>query len=372
MNIEKQTYLNTEQLQGLFEKNGIAVSCYGAGSGCGGVRFYLSSKAKVTFEVRFHAVSAAAALRVDGTLVATTSRLTSRFELTLGKGDHVFDLSCSSHGGFVISASAHGLEPARAYFDRVGGHANASETVVYMSNGDRDVVSYRKTSSSLETATLSTPLYDDANLYDKTNDVYTQTKAYVTSVENGAKVLLNLSRDLTITVDGKVEDVAVCDGRTLDAGADYLAAYVSDGGKLTLLRCNDGQTIGTSDSHVWEKPVLRVSSAQKGSVLMTQSPDYVWTAYFFNGEGDGSVAFGQNVFHYSEIPLCRNRYVAPDATIDEEDGTPVFFYKTEDGRLMRMAYGDEPSLVGYGEGYHAGENGGFVQFAGEVKYQAAE
>ena len=168
-----------------------------------------------------------------------------------------------------------------------------------------------------------------------------------------------------------MEDVAVCDGRTLEAGADYLAAYVSDGGKLTLVRCNDGQTVGASDSLVWEKPVLRVSSAQKGSVLMTQSPDYVWTAFFFNSEGDCAIAFGQNVFHYAEIPLCRNRYVAPDATIDEEDGTPVFYYKTEDGRLMRMAYGEEPTQIGYGEGYHAGESGGFMQFAGEVKYQAA-
>ena len=368
MNVEKQTYLNTEQLQALFDKKQEAVACYGAGSRFGGVRFHLCAKTEVTVTVEFHSVQSQADLRVDGVLVAKTSNKTSRFTLLLAKGDHVADVDCSSHGGFVIKAEGLGLKEGARYFDRVGGRSQDGETVLFMAAGENNAVSYRRTSGALETSVLSTPLYDSACLYDG-ND-YTSTVAYIESTNGRRKVHLYLNRDLEFTVE-RVESVAICDGRTLESGADYLAVAVEKGGKATLYRCINGTAIDDSAKCVWEAPLLRAVSAQQGSVLMLQDKNNVWTALFFHSNGEKQLHFTQHTYHYDEIPLCRNRYLAPTATVDE-DGSPVFWYKLENGKLMRMAYGEAATEVGYAEAYHPGVSGGFWQYAGEVQYQAAE
>ena len=371
MNVEKQTYLNTEQLQSLFEKQGKAVACYGAGSRYGGIRFRLHSKAKVVLKAEFHSIAAQAEICLDGASVCKTANKVSRFEFILSQGDHVFDVDCTSHGGFIVTAEAPGLSEGARYFDRIGGHSVGGETVLYMSNGDRGATSIRRTSNSEEISVLSSPLYDAAYLYDATNGVYTSTVAYITATDGRKKASTYFNRSQNFTVT-RVDDVAICDGRTLEAGANYLAAYVYNGGSMRFLRGNHGSRIDTSSVMEWQTPVLRIVSAQKGSVLMLQSRDYVWTALFFHAEGQKELCFTRNTFHYDEIPLCRNRYVAPTATVSNEDGTPTFYYKREDGKLMRMAYGEDPTEVGYQEAYHPGvDGGGYMQYAGELQYQNA-
>ena len=368
MNVEKQTYLNTERLQALFEKREEAVACYGAGNRYGGVRFSLRARTAVTVTVDFHSVSEQASLYLDGALVAKTQNKVYRFLLQLSPGDHVAEVDCASHGGFVVKAEAAGLTEGARYFDRVGGRSSEGETVLYMANGDRNVTSYRQTSGGLETTVLSTPLYDAARLYD--NGAYTSTVAYIESISGRQKAHLYINRDLQFNVT-RLESVAICDGRTLESSANYLAAYVADGGKTTFLRCVHNTRIDSSAKFSWGTPLLRVASAQCGSVLMLQNKNYLWMAMYFHPDGEKALAFTRHTFHYDEIPLCRNRYVAPSATVDE-DGAPIFYYKREDGTLLRMAYGEAPTEVGYAEGYHAGTDGGFWQYAGEVRYETAE
>ena len=368
MNVEKQTYLNTERLQALFEKREEAVACYGAGSRYGGVRFSLRARTSVTVTVEFHSPAAEASLCLDGALVAKTQNKVYRFTLQLSQGDHVAEVDCASHGGFVIKAVAAGLTEGARYFDRVGGHSSEGETVVYMANGDRVVSAYRQTPTGLEISVLSTPLYDAARMYD--GSAYTSTLAYIESTAGRQKAHLYINRDLQFNVT-RLESVAICDGRTLESGANYLAVYVADGGKATFLRCVHNTRIDSSAKLSWEAPLLRVASAQCGSVLIVQNKNYLWTAMYFHPEGEKALSFTRHTFHYDEIPLCRNRYVAPSATVDE-DGVPVFYYRREDGTLLRMAYGEVPTEIGYAEAYHAGADGGFWQYAGEVRYEAAE
>ena len=370
MNIEKQTYLNTEQMQSFFERQGKAVACYGAGSRYGGVRFRLRAKTKVTLHTEFHSIAERAKISLDGMIMTDTLNKISRFEFTLAQGEHLFDVDCASHGGFVLTVEAAGLEEGARYFDRIGGHSAGGETVLYFSHGDRDATSLRRTNGTEESAVLSSHDYDDTLLYDKTNQAYTATTAYITTINNRKRVLIYLNRNLYFNCD-KVESVAICDGRTLETGADYIAMYVYDGGNMKVLRANHNTRLDTSAVLSWSTPVLRVASAQNGSVLMVQTPDYVWTAFYFHENGGKEMNFTRHTFHYDEIPLCRNRYVAPTATVDA-DGGPIFYYKKEDGRLMCMAYGEDPVEIGYYEAYHPGTEGGYLQYAGEVQYQAAE
>ena len=135
MDIEKQTYLNTEQLQTLFEKKGKAVACYGSSARYGGVRFTMRSKGKVSLSVAFYSIGADATICVDGLTVAVTRYLRSHYELSLSKGEHVFDVGCTSHGGFTLSVEGGSVEEGARYFDRVGGHSADGEIVVFTSNG---------------------------------------------------------------------------------------------------------------------------------------------------------------------------------------------------------------------------------------------
>ena len=370
MNVEKQTYFNTEQLQSLLEKQGEAVECFGSGSRYGGVRFTLHAQSKVALEVAFDSISATASICLDGAIVAKTAKKVSRFEVLLGKGEHVFDVDCATHGGFVIRVSGTGLSEGARYFDRVGGYSSDGETVVYFSNGNRSVTRYRKTSSALQTSVISSPFYDAAQLYDKTNGEYTASVATVAVVNNGQKMHLYLGHDVLVQM-GNVEGVAICDGRTLGAGADYLAVCVYGGGKAAFFRANDGGDVDETARCEWATSVLRVVSAQSGSILLMQNKNHVWTALYFHAEGENELRFTNHTFRYDLIPLCKNRYVAPTALADE-DGAPIFYCKREDGKLVKIEYGASPVELGFQEAYHPGLSGGFWQYAGEAQYEAAE
>lgn len=369
MNIEKQTYYNTELLQQLLEKRGKAVACYGSASRLGGVRFHLSGQTKVVLEVNFHTMGTQAYLRLDGDLLAKTSNRTSRFETVLPKGDHVFEAESTSHGGFVIEAEGAGLTEGARYFDRVGGHASSEETVVYMGNGDSKAIKYCRVDSSLQRTILTSPMYDDAYLYDKSGGVYTSTLAYVTALDDRSKMLLHVNSDEIVQM-GKVESLAICDGRTLGSGTDYLVGCVHNGGTLTFFRVG-GVSANASARCDWGKPVLRIVSAQQGSVLMIQNKNNVWTALYFHPQGEKSLVFTGCTLRYDEIPLCKNQYVAPSAGEIDQNGFPVFYYKREDGKLVR-AEGEQVTELGRQEAYHPGVVGGFWQYAGEVSFESAD
>ena len=370
MNIEKQTYLNTERMQAMFEKAGSAVACYGPNSRFGGVRFCLAASAKVAFEVDFYTIAADASVYVGGYLACKTARPSSRFCLMLSKGEHLLDVDCTSHGGFVLKVSAAGLSEGRLYFDRTGGHSLAGETVVYLTNGERGASSYRRTAGGLEVALLSSPVFDDAYLFDKVNGVYTDDRAYIGTGVSRSHAFLNFRNTVTLPANSRVEHVAICDGMTLGDNADFIAAYVYDGAKLCFARVLGAAADDSDHLLDYDKPVLRVVSAQRGSVLMLQQPGGVWTAFAFNEYGESALHFGQITLHYDEVPLCKNPVVAPSATVDEE-GSTIFSPDKEDGRLWRRELNGAPQVVGYQEAYHAGVSGGFMQFCGEVKYQNA-
>lgn len=370
MNIEKQIYLNTEQLQTMHERSGRAKACYGSLSRYGGVYFSLKAKTKVTLSLAFESISSFAKIYVDGLLITESTNPRSHFELTLTKGLHVFDVECATHGGFTVLAEGVGLEEDRRYFDRVGGHSAEGETVVYTSNGDRGVNAYRKTSSTNTLSRLSSCCFDDALYYDKANSRYTDTVRSASTGAQRSTVTLSIGRSESYTVR-KIRSIAMTDGRTLEAGADYIVATVGEGGALQLLRVKDQTAISNGDFVTMRKPALCVVSAQRGSILIVQGADYVWTGYFFHAGGDKVITFGGDSYHYEEIVLCRNRYIAPSATIDEEEGTPIFYYRKESGELIRRPYESAESRIGYMESYHEGIGGGYMQYAGELQYVTA-
>ena len=370
MNIEKQIYLNTEQLQSLYERSGEAKACYGSLSKYGGVYFYMRSKAKVTLSVAFESISSFAKMCLDGQMLAESMNPHSHFELILAKGLHVFDVECTTHGGFTVTAKGVGLEEDRRYFDRVGGHSGEAETVVYTSNGDRGVNAYRKTSSTNTLSRLSSYFFDDALYYDKANSRYTDTVRSASTGAARSTVTLSIGRSESYTVR-KIRSIAMTDGRTLETGADYIVATVGEGRALQLLRVKDQTAISPTDFVTMHKPALRVVSAQRGSILIVQGMDYAWTGYFFHAEGNKVIAFGEDSYHYEEIPLGRNRYLAPSATIDEDEGTPIFYFRKESGELVRRPYDGVESTIGYMESYHEGIGGGYMQYAGELQYVTA-
>ncbi len=367
MNIEKQTYLNTEQLQTLYEKPGKAVSSFGASARYGGVCFCLKARTKVRFDFSFRSLSGAAAISADGKLVAETLNPHYCFELILAKGVHVVDAECSSHGGLTVTAEGAGLEEDRRYLSRVGGHSASGETVVYMSNGDRGVSAYRKTSLNSTISHLSSAFYDDALLFDKANGVYTSTvrSASTGALRNTVTLLIGLETSYYVY---SIKSIAMMDGRTLPSGADFIVATVSGNGGLQLLRVRDQTATTSADFVLMPEQALRVVSAQRGSVLMVEGADHVWKAFYFHQDGARSLAFGNYVVHYDVVPLVKNRYVAPSATIDDETGEPIFYYRKESGELMRQVYGESATLIDYSEGYHAGLEGGYKQYSGELQY----
>ncbi len=370
MNIEKQIYLNTEQLQTMYERTGKVRACYGSLARYGGVLFSLKAKAKVTLSLAFESISTFAKVYVDGLMLSESMNARSHFEVTLAKGVHVFDVECTTHGGFTVTAQGVGLEEDRRYFDRVGGHSGEEEMVVYTSNGERGVNAYRKTASTNTLSRLSSCFFDDALYYDKANARYTSTVRSASTSAARSTVTLSIGRSESYPVH-KIRSIAMTDGRTLEAGADYIVATVGDGGAFQLVRVKDQTALTPSDFLTMRKTALRVVSAQRGSVLLVQGTDYVWTGYFFHQEGDMTISFGNDTYHYEEIPLGRNRYLAPSATIDEEDGTPIFYYRKESGELIRRAYDGSESTVGYMESYHEGIEGGYMQYAGELQYVTA-
>ena len=372
MNIEKQTYLNTELLQSLLVKEGRVIGCYGAGCPVGGVRFVLRAKGKVSLTAAFSSLSSDAVICLDGLILSETRYLTSHYEVTLSKGDHFFDVLCTTHGGYVLTVEGVGVEEGVRYLDRVGGHVEEDETLLYLSRGNRGAVAYRRTNDSEEITGLSVPLYDDALLYDKQSGAYTATVRHVAFHADQGRVILSIGRNETFLTGGGVRGVAICDGSTLENTASFLVMYVEKDGKARLFTPTDDQALTSAQGCNWGENLLRVVSAQRGSILMMQSTDHVWKGYYFHPEGAKTLTVSAyNVFHYDEVPLGRNNYTSPSAVTDEE-GVPIFYYRKEDGKLMRMTYGETPVEIGYQEGYHPGHNGGYYQYAGEVRYETAE
>ena len=372
MNIEKQTYLNTELLQSLLVKEGRVVGCYGAGCPVGGVRFILRSKGKVALTAEFRSVSSDAVICLDGLILAETLYPTSHYEVTLSKGEHVFDVLCTGHGGYVLTVEGVGVEEGVRYLDRVGGHVEEDETHLYLSRGRRGAVAYRRTNDSEEITGLSVPLYDDALLYDKQNRAYTTTVRNVSYHPSEGRVYLSTANTESFLTGSGVRSVAISDGSTLENTASFLVMYVEKDGKARLFTPRDDQPLTSAESCVWGENLLRAVSAQRGSILLMQTTDGVWKGYYFHPQGEETLTVSAyNVFHYDEVLLGRNKYTSPSAVTDDE-GVPTFYYRKEDGKLMRMTFGETPVEIGYQEGYHPGHNGGYYQYAGEVQYMTEE
>ena len=368
MNVEKQIYYNTEQLKELYEKKKKAMACYEPNRQFGGVRFFLRRRTEVVLQVRFLSVNGSAEYYLDGLCMGVCAKPFFRAVLTLDKGEHIFDLDIYYvHGGFCISAEGAGLVQGESYADRVGGCSEGSDCVVYLRNGDRTLIRFLYSGGTImKTGITDSRLWDKAVLYDRAEGSYLDNACFVhagssddLTVENGVTQVLSLP--------GLVS-AAVCDARTLEAGADYLVAYTNASGELHLLETVQGQAYSAISDVMLSEGVRRVVSAQKGSVLFAEDKEGIWKAYYFHANGEKSLVYPAHTFHYSVIPLGKNHACAPDATVDDSDGTPVFYYRKEDGRLLRCSYGGTPVTVSYAEAYHPVTGGGLLQSEGEMKY----
>ena len=369
MNIEKQTLYNTEQLKELYEKRVRAVGCFGKSRRYGGVRFLLRRKAEVTLGADFLSLEGGGTFYLDGARLGGSEKPFFETKVTLEAGEHLFEGDFAvTHGGFRIYAEGVGLEEGRRYFDRIGGYQSGSETVVYEKNGDRTITKYTYASGALSSAETSNTFYDEAYLYDRTNGAYTATRRSLSSSVTDALTVNNgVSQSIG---SGVIKSAAICDARTLEAGADYLVAYTDANGNLRFYRTEENALY---DASCLRDPIVgirRVLSAQKGSIFLVEDKSGFWTGWFFHAAGANALAFSQRTFHYDKIPLCRNRHVAPSATASDADGTPIFWYRREDGKLMRFAHGGTPTFVGYEEGCYPASSGKLVQSEGDLRYYA--
>ena len=368
MNIEKQIYYNTEELQERMLREKKLVVCFGSGNRYGGLRISVKRNTNVSFSIEFESLSNLATFRLDDALVAKSSKTHSHIALRLEKGEHVFEIDAgTTHGAFKIEAEGVGIEEGHLYIDRVGGYFDDQNTVVYLRNGDGFATKNQYTDALVKTET-NYRYYDEAYLYDKTNAVYAATKRYIYSYD-GAKLYVIVGRTLTLTTQ-KLNGAAICDARTLEDGADYIVAYINHNGELVFMRTVEGERYNSSHYSAAFPGFERVVSAQRGSIIMAENKDHVWSAYYFHPNGEKELVFSRNTFHYDEIRLCRNRHCSPTATIDETTGEPIFYYKQEDGKLMKLVYGSTPTLWSYEEAFHPGSTGGLCQFEGELRSYA--
>ena len=366
MNVEKQILYNTEQMQEQYRRTKTLVACFDAGNRHGGLHFFSRGNGSVILSVEFASIEGVVSLCLDGDLMIKGEKPYYHFEMKLEKGEHFFEFDANvTHGGVRVSAEGVGIEESHRFIDRVGGYSDQSGMTVYLKNGDGIVTKCSYEDSVLSKQDLIYRFYDEAYLFDKTNGIYGTTRRYIYS-ENGVKLYLIIGRTQTVTLQ-ELKAAAICDGRTLETGADYLAAYVDQNGKLGFFRVVDGARFNSSNYSSEFLGYERILSAQRGSIFLVENKEHFWSGLFFHAEGEKSLAFTQHTFHYDEIPLCRNKYCSPTATIDESDGTPIFYFKREDGKLMRMAYGAEATVVGYEEAFHPGVTGGLYQSDGELR-----
>ena len=365
MNIEKQTYLNTLRLEERYRKTTTIGDSFPSDRPRGGIRFYARGNGKVRLTADFRTTTSAVTLYLDGMVIAHTVAQYFSTELTVEKGEHLFEASCvQTHTAFTLTVEGSALEKGRNYTDRVGGASGASECNVYVKRGNGSTDRYHYASGSLSRTALSEIFYDEAYLYDRTQQAYGSTKRYCYatgntsfSVHTGTLSTLNYA---------DIGGLAMCDALTLETGADYLVAFVDQTHKLRFLRATENGTFGPNESsETAVSGVIRVVSAQKGSIFLAEDEGHFWTGYYFHANGDQILHFPQHDFHYETIPLCRNRYCSPNATV-AADGSPIFYYKKEDGALMRLAYEGLPQKVAYADAYFPMISGGLLQQKSEV------
>ena len=370
MNIEKQIFYGVEQLQEMNKKNDTLVANFGAECACGGIRFSTLVKKELVITVEFQSIEGEGTFLFDGVIVTKTAKAFSRFVLNPAKGEHVFEAKFPlAHGSFrILLEGACGLQAGHCYHDFRGGFADQDQTVVYLRNDKGPVTKFSCENGVITQTPCEELMYDEAYLYDKTNQQYTTTRRYVYTLD-GRKFYIYLGTLLNFTKTG-LKGVAICDGRTLENGADYLVAFIDGAGKMQFLRSEEMTAYNNTRYSNGITGTNKVVSAMRGSVFMAETADHYWNGYFFHSQGANVLNFTQHTFHYDLIPLGRNKYYTPTATVKEADGTPIFFYRTEDGVLMKKEYGQDPVVFGYAEAYHPGMGGGLWQHEGEICYAA--
>lgn len=363
MNIEKATYLNTLQAaEGSGSKRCFFAS-YAAGRIGGGIRFSVKGRCKVRLCADYHTLGAQATLLLDGKPIVCTARPRTDVEVRLEKGEHIFEAeSPVSHGGVTLSVEGVGLVRSGPYGDRVGGCYSATECVVYLKRGNGGVEKCVYNGSTVTYTAKSERYYDEAYLYDPNAADYSANKCACYagtqnfSIDNGVTRVYSYPGVL---------GVAVCDGRTLPSGTNYLVAFADKYGALRFVRVSQGGSIVAADFSEKVADVRRVVSAARGSVILAEGADRWWTAYYFHPLGEKTLTIGENIFPYDEIEVGKTGGFAPTATTDE-DGAPILYYRTEDGKLIYCDAEGSTAHVAYAESYHPAETGGLLQSEGEL------
>ena len=371
MNVEKQTLYNTEQLQSLYRNPERVCTSFASDKARGGLYFSLKKRASITLRFRAEGSVAAGTLVLDNLTVGILAKKESEITLRLDAGDHLFEFvadSGTTHDGFMLTAEGVGVQAGRRYLDAVGGYSDDTQTVVYLREGEERVSKYVYQDSALTVTPMTRYRYDEAYLYSRANGAYTTTRRYVYS-ETKDRFYIYIGRSLYINQTA-FRSVAICDARTLEEGADYLVGYVAASRKMCFLRTLDNTRYNSTCYSNIFTGVNRLISAQRGSIFLLENTEHYWSGLYFHADGEKALTFTEHTLHYDEIPLCRNRLIAPTATIDETDGSPIFYFKKEDGALMRMAYGEEATPISYGDALYPGAAGNLAQYDGAVWAEA--
>ena len=367
MNYEKQTYLNTEQLNELYRKETVLTASVPSARKVGGLRFLVGAAQKVRLELTFPALNGTYTPYLDGKPVMTKAAPRFTAEIPAEKGEHIFEfVSSASHGGAILRVSGIGIREGGRYLSVVGGYYTDSQTVVYMKRGDRNAEKVLLESGALGITALDDALYDACLYYDKGNASYTSSLLYIRS-DDPAALIVNSGQESTITLQG-LRSAAICDGQALPSGHDALIAYV--GADNVLHFCTAVRNGGVSTSAATVSNVKRVLSAMRGTTLLVQDGENVWRAYVFGATGEKSITVGGSTLYYTVLLLAKSECCPPTADLECPSMTHRFYYKDAKGVLVKRGSQGQAETVGYADAYCPGKDSGIFIQDNEIAMEA--
>ena len=363
MDLQKAIYLNTLPT-GEVERKERVVSSYAAGRKRGGLRFCMKRTGKVRIVMDYRTLTEVTTLLLDAKPIIATSRPYAEILLELERGEHLIDaVSPASNGGLTLSAEGVGVVRNGPYFDRVGGCVTPDGCIVYLKRGNGKLEKWVYDGSAFTYTTRQEYFYDEAYRYDHSLSDYTSTRRACTGSLSSFTVSSGVSTTFSYS---NIGGLAMCDGRTLSTGADYVVGFVDRVSALRFMRVVDGSAVSSSDVSDPIADARRVVSAGRGSILLAEGTDLGWTAYWFHPQGEHTILFGTNEQHYDVIPIGKTGGCCPTATVDA-DGAPILYFRREDGRLLRCGPKDSvPKKVAYAEAYQPTASSGLLQVDGEL------
>lgn len=363
MNYEKETYLNTEKLGELYRKEREVACGVPSEQRIGGVRFRCDVSTKAAVEILFPALTSAYGVFLDGLALGKKSAPYLLAEVTLGKGEHVLEIrSDAAHGGAILRVRGVGIREGRRYFERVGGYYTDARLVVYTKKGANKAEETTYENGALSTSATNYIAYDAALRYDKSAEAYTSDEGSLYASQS-TSLFVNSGVVSTLSVSA-LSSAAMADGFSLPTGHDYLVAYTDAANLLHVGTAAKNGAVTFASRTI--SGVKRVLSAGRGSILLVEGAEGFWKVFRFCLDGSSRFTIGADTVKYEVTDLGKCGF-APTADLEGASFTPVVYYKTAQGLLVKRTLGGDPAPFAYADAYVAGNGCGLLMQDQDIK-----